>query len=182
MTCTLCAPACMLPCCSLTIPTQLLLLLHWRRRSSTMCAAGHLAHPAAQQLTARLFSYLRALAHLTPMPLSTGLQLDAAAECVTILCFFQVTLGMAAPLAWLAASQARLFSAHQRERGPAGLPPVRGPSAWLYAAIDDLRHDVIRPFCWVLAVALVGCCWDLAAVASAPPPVQPPPASSTGGY
>lgn len=142
----------------------LLLLCGWR--SPSVCAAGPLAAPAAQQLTHHLYHHLQLLSFLCPLPLSVFASPDASAECVSVLRFCQATVGFLLPLGWQAVREGRLFDAHARQRRQAGLPPECGATAWVHASCLDLAHVSIRPYLYLFAVGLLGCAWDWAAFIS----------------
>lgn len=157
---------------SWSIPTQYLLLLHVNRSSSIqgLCRAGWLAQADTRWLTGCLYRGLSWLSLLTAMPLRTGQQqLDAACQCAALLRFLRVGLGLLAPLAWQAASEASLFAAHQRRLRAAGLPLERGWNARLYSAVHGLCREPHIPYLWVLAAMMLGSCWDLAVMLSTPP-------------
>ena len=133
-----------------------------------MCQSAPLAAPAAQRLTHELYNVLCPLGYLAVLPGADMLQSDAAAECVTLLRFFQIVVGFLAPLAWQAAAEASLFVSHQEQRAAAGLAPERGISAQLYSGVWGLLDTAIRPQLWLSGWVALGLIWLLAAGTSTP--------------
>ena len=116
----------------LSAVVQALLTLRCSRFCGLVCNSRPLVAPAAHRLThgvARLLSPV-SLATLHPADLAPPAS-DPAAECEAVARFLQLSLGLLAPLAWQAATEASLFATHQRQRAAAGLPPEHGFDARL---------------------------------------------------
>ena len=65
----------------------------------------------------------------------------AAVECQTLLTWLLLSLGLALPLLAEAASAARLFRHHERQRAAEGLPQEGGPCAEFYRGVGWLLFD-----------------------------------------
>lgn len=110
-----------------------------------------------------MVSWLAALPHIhpgaSPGPATRGQ--EAVAECVAVVSFFQIGIGLVLPLLLEARLAACLFHRHQRQRRAAGLPPERGPHAAAYRALWRLlAGDGSLPFAATAALLLIFC-WDL---------------------
>jgi len=132
-----------------------------------ICAAAPLVHPAAQRATHRLYSMLRLLSSTLPVPAALHVRPDAAAECVTLLSFLQICLGVLLPALATAVSEACLFHDHQQQRLAAGLQPERGPAALLYHTVWRVTLGGSGPFVALFVWLLLAVGWDWAALACA---------------
>lgn len=152
---------------SWSIATQAILVANAAAWVPTQCGASQLQAPALRGVSHLLHAALSPLRYATPLPSLSAVGLvpspGSAAECVTLLRFVQLTLGLLVPLVWQAVTDAALFSTHQRQRAAAGLPLQSGFSARLYGAVTDLCHLVARPYAWLMAPLALGLCWQLAA-------------------
>lgn len=167
--------------CSLSILAQAALVAHSLTQAASMCSATQLAAPEAQLLTHRLFVALSPAALFMPLPLPAApAPRSAPMECATLLRFFQLTIGLLAPLVWQAGSQSALFAAHQRQRAAAGVSPERGFSRLLYGEIEELKDPIILPYLCLMGAMAVGLCWKAAVGLSWPLAVTVLPTQAAG--
>jgi hypothetical protein len=133
-----------------------------------LCGAGLLAHPATQCATHQVYQLLSSLAYTLPLPVSAFLSPGPVAECATVLRWFQIALGLLAPLLWEAAWAASLFQQHQRQRRAQGLPPERGAHAALYNAVWSVTCEGSGVPVGVITWLLLAVSWDWCASFSVP--------------
>lgn len=160
--------------CSLSVLSQLILVVTATRFDRHICTAASLCHPAAHRGIHRIYRAAASTACLTPLPLSVALaEPGAAVECTTLLAWVQLCLGLLAPLLWQAVTEARAFQEHKQERRQAGLPPKdTGALAAAEAAVYDFVHAIALEYnvitLTVIYWMLASVCFDFCAVFAVP--------------
>ena len=155
------------PCCSLSIVVQLAMAASLSS-AQQLCGAGLLAHPATQRATHEVYQLLSTLAYTLPLPVSAFLSPDPVTQCATVLRWFQIALGLLAPLLWEAAWAARQFQQHQRQQRAQGLAPERGAHAALYGAVWSVTREGSGVPVGAIAWLLLAVSWDWCAFFSVP--------------
>lgn len=127
------------------------------------CSAAALSHPAAQKQTHQLFQLLE-LANFSLLPVATNVQ--PAAECTTVLTFFQLTAGLVLPLLVHAVVESSLFGEHQRQRQQQGMPLVSGFMQSLYGFVGGLSEALDGVTLAASLWMLMGLLWKLSVALS----------------
>lgn len=138
-----------------------------------LCAAASLTHPAAQRITHLMHRGLGgvgavAAAGVQPASAATGDALGPGGQCVAVLTWLRLVVGLLVPLLYEAAAEARLWAQHQHERQAAGLPPEA------CGAVRAAAYRTARWLTWegplhaaMVLWLLLSLSWQLASLAAA---------------
>eukprot|EP00887_Chlorella_sp_A99_P005531 scaffold1.g5531.t1 len=146
---------------------QAALVLASTRHTRALCGTAPLVHPAGRRMIHELFLLASTLAGLVTCSLPTAqARRSAPAECAVLLTFLRLAIAIVLTLTYEAASQSRLFAAHQAQRQRAGLPPERGVHAALYSAAGRLCPNGRGLHAGVALLLLVAACWEACAASA----------------
>ena len=157
-------------CRSFSVAAQLVAVLTAWPHIRPICTNSFFTHPSTKAGTHSIYQLISMLCRPVLLPISPIVQPDAAAECMTVISWLQLTCGLVLPLLLELGVAARLFQVHQQQRRQAGVPAQRGCHVAVYDLAWALRwEDHAMPWgllLWlVLAMSFDWCAFVCAALA-----------------